>query len=142
LFSPLPAIGLMVLLLAYNYGYRALLRRWGAEPSEHRRALELLAHVQVLGDLVAATLAIHFSGGARSTFWPFLSLTVMAAALLFGRRLVIVAYATTATAMCWIVCARDGGGAVPLNALLLAALLAMVVLICTFYAERVSESRQ
>jgi signal transduction histidine kinase len=142
LFAPVPAIVLVGAMIAANLGYCTLLRRWGAECDANATELRLLAHLQVLGDLVGASLAIHFSGGAQSLFWPFLSLTVMAAALLFARRMVVIGYAATATALCWIVSAADGGGAVPINALMLAALLSMVVLICTFYAERMAESHQ
>jgi signal transduction histidine kinase len=87
-------------------------------------------------------LAAHFSGGARSPFWPYLSLTVIAAALFFANRAAIVGYALAAVAMSWLVCVVDGAGLLPLQPLQLAALLSMVALICTFYAERVSESRQ
>jgi signal transduction histidine kinase len=141
LFAPLPPILLALALVALNIGYRTLLRRWGGEADAHARELKLLAHAQVLFDLLAATIAIHFSGGARSTFWPFLTLTVMAAALLFARRAFIILYASVATLLCWIVSVADGGGWLPINALLLASLLAMVALICTFYAERMAESR-
>ncbi|MDB4970684.1 MAG: response regulator/sensory box histidine kinase [Myxococcales bacterium] len=142
LFAPAAALVLLAVMLAANFGYRALLQRWGVDPSAHAREIKLLAHVQVLGDLIASALAIHFSGGARSEFWPFLSLTVMAAALLFARRAVVIAYAAAATAMCWIVCVTEGAGLLPLNPLMLAALLSMVVLICLFYAERMAESHR
>ena len=141
LFAPAPVLVLGVTLLSLNVVYRTLLRRWGADTAAHARELKLLAHVQVLLDLVAGTLAIHFSGGAKSTFWPFVTLTVMAAALLFARRAFIIAYASIAALMCWIDCVADGGGWMPMSALLLASLLAMVALICVFYAERMEESR-
>jgi signal transduction histidine kinase len=141
LFSGPAALAVLALLLALNVVYRTLLGRWAAEPAAHARELQLLGHLQVLGDLLAATIALHFSGGAQSTFWPFLTLTVMAAALLFGRRGWILAYASAAVIMCWIVCVLDGGGWLPTNALLLASLLSMVALICLFYAERMAESR-
>ncbi|HWE29876.1 MAG TPA: HAMP domain-containing sensor histidine kinase, partial [Polyangia bacterium] len=141
LFPSLPPILLAAALLLANVVYRTLLRRWGADPEAHARELGVLAHVQVLVDLSAATIAIHFSGGANSTFWPFLTLTVMAAALLFARRAFIIAYATAAALLCWIACIADGGGWLPTNALLLASLLSMVALICAFYAERMAESR-
>ena len=142
LFAPLPPIALGLVLLGLNVVYRTLLRRWGSNPGPHARPLRRLAHVQVLGDLLAATIAIHFSGGANSTFWPFLTLTVMAASLLFARRALIAIYASAATLMCWSVCVLDGGGWLPVNALLLASLLSMVALICAFYAERMAESRE
>src|SRR4029079_6739903 len=41
----------------------------------------------------------------------------------------------------WIDGVATGGGWLPTTALQLAALLAMVALICTFYAERMAESR-
>lgn len=141
LFAPAPMLILAVTLLSLNVGYRTLLKRWAGDPQAHARELQLLAHLQVLLDLVAGTLAAHYSGGAHSTFWPFLSLTVMAAALLFAARAFILAYAGAATLMCWIDCALDGGGWLPTSALLLASLLSMVALICTFYAERMAESR-
>lgn len=141
LFAPAPMLVLAGTLLSLNVAYRALLERWGSDPQAHARELQLLAHVQVLLDLVAGTLAAHYSGGARSAFWPFLSLTVMAAALLFAARAFILAYAGAATLMCWIDCALDGGGWLPTSALLLASLLSMVALICTFYAARMAESR-
>jgi len=141
LFPALPAIALAAALVALNIVYRTLLERWGGNAEAHTRELKLLAHAQVLFDLLAATIAIHFSGGARSTFWPFLSLTVMAAALLFAKRSFIIMYASVAAALCWITSAADGGGWLPMNALLLASLLSMVALICTFYAERMAESR-
>jgi signal transduction histidine kinase len=141
LFSTGVALALTALLLALNGVYRTLLARWGAEPEAHARALKALAHLQVLGDLLVATAAIHFSGGAASPFWPFLTLTVMAAALFFARRAFVVLYASVAAVMCWIVCVADGGGWVPANALHLATLLAMVALICAFYGERMAESR-
>jgi signal transduction histidine kinase len=142
LFAPLPPLALGVVLVGLNVVYRTLLRRWGPNPGAHARPLRRLAHVQVLGDLLAATIAIHFSGGANSTFWPFLTLTVMAASLLFARRALIALYASAATLMCWSVCVLDGGGWLPVNALLLASLLSMVALICAFYAERMAESRE
>ncbi|MCU1278376.1 MAG: yycG4 [bacterium] len=142
LFAPLPPIGLALFLLALNAVYRTLLRRWGAQPDAHAREIRTLAHVQVLGDLLAATIAIHYSGGANSTFWPFMTLTVMTASLLFSRRALIVLYAGGAAFMCWFVCVLDGGGWLPINALLLASLLSMVALICAFYAERMAESRE
>ena len=97
--------------------------------------------MQVLGDLLAATIAIHFSGGATSEFWPFLTLTVMASALFFARRGFVALYATVAALMCWLVCVLDGGGWLPPSALKLASLLSMVALICAFYGERMAESR-
>jgi signal transduction histidine kinase len=142
LFPPLPAIGLAALLLGLNFVYRTLLGRWGTDPDAHARELRALAHLQVLGDLLAATIAIHYSGGAHSTFWPFMTLTVMTAALLFSRRALIITYASAAALMCWIMCVIDGGGWLPTNALLLASLLSMVALICTFYSERMAESRE
>ena len=141
LFPTLPAIALAASLVAINVVYRTLLERWSANASAHERELRMLAHAQVLGDLLAATIAIHFSGGARSTFWPFLSLTVMAAALLFAKRGLIILYASAAALMCWIACVADGGGWLPRSALELASLLSMVALICIFYAERMAESR-
>ena len=141
LFAAAPVLVLGAALLSLNVVYRTLLRRWGADPEAHARELAVLAHVQVLLDLVAGTLAIHLSGGAKSTFWPFMSLTVMAAALLFSSRAFIILYAAVAALMCWIDCVLDGGGLMPASALLLASLLAMVALICTFYAERMAETR-
>jgi signal transduction histidine kinase len=141
LFPPLPALLIAGALVAVNFVYRELLERWGADPQKHARELRALAHVQVLFDLLATTLAIHFSGGARSSFWPFLTLTVMTAALLFAGRAFIIVYASVATMLCWIACASDGGGWLPMATLQLASLLSMVALICTFYAERMAESR-
>lgn len=141
LFSALPALLLAGALVALNVVYRTLLARWGTDADAHARQLKLLAHAQVLFDLVAATIAIHYSGGARSTFWPFLTLTVMTAALLFARRAFITVYASVAALLCWVTCVADGGGWLPTNALLLASLLSMVALVCTFYAERMAQSR-
>ncbi|HXU72220.1 MAG TPA: HAMP domain-containing sensor histidine kinase [Polyangia bacterium] len=141
LFATLPTLALLAFILGLNVVYRTLLRRWGVDPSAHGRELQALAHVQVLGDLLVATIAIHFSGGAASPFWPFLTLTVMASALFFARRAWVVLYASAAAAMCWAVCVRDGGGWLPTSALNLAALLSMVALICAFYGERMDESR-
>ena len=77
-----------------------------------------------------------------ATFWPFLTLTVMASALFFARRAFVAIYATRRAAlMCWLVCVLDGGGWLPPSALMLASLLSMVALICAFYAERMAESR-
>src|SRR4051794_30396567 len=73
LFSPLIAILLGAFLVGINVLYRTLLRRWGENADQHARELRALAHVQVLGDLLAATIAIHASGGANSAFWPFMS---------------------------------------------------------------------
>jgi signal transduction histidine kinase len=142
LFAPVPAIVLAAALVSVNVGYHWLLVRWGGDTEKHARELRGLAHAQVLFDLLAATIAIHYSGGASSTFWPFLTLTVMTAALLFARRAFIIMYASAATVMCWIACSLDGGGWLPVSMLQLASLLAMVALICTFYAERMAESRQ
>lgn len=141
LFAPAPVLVLAVTLLSLNVVYRTLLRRWGGDTEAHARELKALAHVQVLLDLFAGTLAIHFSGGTRSTFWPFMSLTVMAAALLFASRGFIILYAVVAALLCWIDCALDGGGWMPTTALMLASLVSMVALICVFYAERMEESR-
>jgi signal transduction histidine kinase len=141
LFPTVPVLLLAGALLALNVAYRALLGRWAAATEAHARPLAVLAHVQVLGDLVIATLAMHFAGGAKSTFWPFISLTVMAAALLFARRSFIILYASVAALLCWIDGVATGGGWLPTTALQLAALLAMVALICTFYSERMAESR-
>src|SRR6476469_8079756 len=68
LFAPLPATFLAAALVAVNVVYRNLLHRWGDAPERHARELRALAHVQVLFDLLAATIAIHYSGGASSTF--------------------------------------------------------------------------
>ena len=141
LFAPLPQIALCAALLGANVVYRKLLQRWGHDTERYARPLARLAHTQVLVDLAAATVAIHYSGGARSTFWPFLTLTVMAAALLFARRTFIILYATAATLMCWLACVIDGGGWLPMSSLQLASLMSMVALICAFYAERMAESR-
>ncbi|HEX6838422.1 MAG TPA: HAMP domain-containing sensor histidine kinase, partial [Polyangia bacterium] len=141
LFAPAPVLVLAATLLSLNVVYRMLLKRWAGDPEAHAHKLELLGHVQVLLDLFVATLAIHFSGGAKSSFWPFLSLTVMAAALLFASRAFIIVSASAAVVMCWIDCVLDGGGWLPANALMLASLLSMVALICTFYAERMAQSR-
>ncbi|HEX9105014.1 MAG TPA: HAMP domain-containing sensor histidine kinase [Polyangia bacterium] len=141
LFAPVPVLLLVAALLALNVVYTTLLRRWSGDSEAHARGLKLLAHAQVLIDLVAASLAIHFSGGPKSSLWPFLSLTVMAAALLFVKRAFIVLYASTAVLMCWLDCVLDGRGWLPTSALLLATLLTLVALICTFYAERMAESR-
>lgn len=141
LFAPSPVLVLAVTLLSLNVVYRTLLSRWSRDTEAHARELKALAHVQVLLDLFAGTLAIHFSGGARSTFWPFVSLTVMAAALLFASRAFIILYAVVAALLCWIDCTLDGGGWMPTSALMLASLLSMVALICTFYAERMEQSR-
>jgi signal transduction histidine kinase len=141
LFPALPALALAGFLLALNGVYRTLLHRFGGDTERHARELRLLAHAQVLGDLLAATIAIHFSGGATSEFWPFLTLTVMASALFFARRGFVALYATVAALMCWLVCVLDGGGWLPPSALKLASLLSMVALICAFYGERMAESR-
>jgi signal transduction histidine kinase len=142
LFPTVPVLLLGLALLGLNAVYRTLLARWATDTAAHAKELALLAHVQVLFDLVACTLAIHFSGGPKSSFWPFMSLTVMAAALLFARRRFIILYASVAALMCWIDCVADGGGWLPTSALMLASLVSMVALICTFYAERMAESRQ
>ena len=141
LFAAWPTLALLALILGLNVVYRTLLVRWSSEPAAHARELQALAHVQVLGDLLVATIAIHFSGGASSPFWPFLTLTVMAAALFFARRAFVVLYAAVAAAMCWTVCVLDGGGLLPASAINLATLLSMVALICAFYGERMNESR-
>jgi len=141
LFPTLPVLGLAAFLLGINVVYRTLLRRFGGDTEAHARELTLLAHVQVLGDLLVATIGIHLSGGATSAFWPFLSLTVMASALFFARRAFVAVYAVVAALMCWTVCVLDGGGWLPPNALVIACLLALVALVCGFYGERMDESR-
>ncbi len=141
LFSAAAVLLLCLALLLLNVVYRVVLRRWSADIAAHERDLKILAHIQVLLDLFVCTLAINFSGGGRSSFWPFMTLTVMAAALLFASRKFIIVYASVASLMCWVDGVLDGGGWVPLSALQLASLLAMVALICTFYAERMAESR-
>jgi signal transduction histidine kinase len=140
MFATLPAIGLAALMVAINVVYQRLLHRWGGEPEAHARALKLLAHCQVLVDLTIVTAALHLSG-TTTTCWPFLSLTVMAAALLFTNRALIVSYATSAALLYWIVAVVETRNAVPPTALLLVTLLAMVALICTFFAERMQETR-
>ena len=142
LFAPAPVLLLALALLALNLAYTTLLRRWAADTEAHARGLAVLGHAQVLLDLVAGTIALHVSGGARSNFWPFLALPVMAAALLFASRRLILLYTSAAALMCWIDCVVDGGGWMPMNALLLASLSSMVALICTFYAERMAETRE
>lgn len=142
LFPRLPILALLATLLTLNAVYVMLLARFGAATAAHGRGLKLLAHAQVLLDLVTVALAAHFTGGPRSPFWPYLSLTVMAAALLFGRRGAIVGYTLAAVALSWLVCLVDGGGKLALQPMLLASFLSMVALICVYYAERMAESRQ
>jgi signal transduction histidine kinase len=141
LFPTGPVLLLALAMLGLNVVYRTLLGRWATNTDAHARPLTVLAHVQVLLDLVLATLGMHVAGGANSSFWPFMSLTVLAAALLFARRRFIILYASVAALLCWADGVLTGGGWLPATALQLAALLAMMVLICTFYAERMAESR-
>ena len=96
LFAPAPVLLLALALLALNLAYTTLLRRWAADTEAHARGLAVLGHAQVLLDLVAGTIALHVSGGARSNFWPFLALPVMAAALLFASRRLILLYTSAA----------------------------------------------
>ncbi len=140
LFAPGPALALASFMVALNVVYHLLLQRWGQSPSTNGKRLRALAHCQVLGDVVIVTVALYWSRAA-ATCWPFLSLTVMAAALLFTHRTLILAYATFAALLFWIGGIVTGGGWVSVSALLLMTLLAMVALICTFYAERMSETR-
>jgi signal transduction histidine kinase len=142
LFPPLLAVGMVGLMAAVNAFYRALLHRFGHDLDSHVPSLRLLAHVQVIIDLIVGAAAIYLSGGSNSPFWPFMSLTVMAATLLFMRRLLAITYGALTVALYWVVSGLGGGGAVPLNVLLLAALVSMVVIICSFYVERMAESRQ
>lgn len=139
LFPRAPIAALLGALLLVNAGYHVLLRR--LHLGERPGVLHVMAHAQVLLDLTVAALAAHFTGGARSPFWPYLSLTVMAAALFFARRRFTALYTLAAVTLCWIVCARDTSRLLPLQPFLLASFLSMVALICTFYAERMAESR-
>lgn len=141
LFPHLPIFVLLASVLALNGAWVALLRRIGVDPPAHGSELHALAHAQVLADFVVVAIAAHLTGGPRSPFWPYLSLTLMAAALFFGSRRAILGYALAAVALAWLVCVADGGGLLAAQPLLLASFLSMVALICVFYAERMTETR-
>ena len=50
------------------------------------RAIRRLAHIQLAGDLVIATVLMHMTGGAQSAYTFFFPLTVIGAAVVASRR--------------------------------------------------------
>jgi signal transduction histidine kinase len=140
-FEMLPILALLGIALALNTCYSALLRRWGKNTARHVRSLEQLAHVQIIGDLAIEGASLHFTGGTASPFWPFFSMTVLAAALCFPRRGIIAMYATMATAMFCAIGLVNGGARSP-NLLLLPMLLTIISIIAIYYSGRVNAAHR
>jgi signal transduction histidine kinase len=129
---------LLGMTLAVYALYVAILVQWRPRLRERLIALRVLAHVQVLIDLVILVLAFALTGGTQSPFWPFASLTVLSASLFFARRMVI-GYAAFAVALFAAVGAYQGQ-LNALNLLLLAFLLGMTVAIAGYIASRLEQA--
>jgi signal transduction histidine kinase len=120
-----------------NICYVVALRRWQAAPESHARQLRGLAHLQVLLDVGAMTGAIYVTGGGRSPFWPFCSVTTLAAAMFFARPRDVLGYGVFTVAafaaVSWI-----RGGIQP-STLLLASLVGNCGIISVYFARRTEE---
>ncbi len=84
------SFALIGVVYALTLGYGLFLRRG--------RASETAAYVQVLGDVVLATVLVYLTGGADSPFTFTYSIAVVAASLLLFRRGAFVAAASSSVA--------------------------------------------
>jgi signal transduction histidine kinase len=120
-----------------NLLYVLALRQWQAAPDKHPHQLRALAHVQVICDVLLMTGAIYVTGGGESPFWPFCSITALAAAMFFARPRDVVLYcALTVGAFAGVSWLRGG---VQHSVLLLACLVGNLGVIALYFARRTEE---
>src|SRR4051794_16582993 len=128
---------LLTLAWLTNVVYAIPLKRWRGEPAAHARQLRLLAHAQVLMDVVILNAAIYMTGGGASPLWPFSSLTLLAAGLFFPRTLDVVLYGAFTLAMFAVASLLHGR--IEPSLLLLAALVTTVGFITVYFGNRMDE---
>jgi signal transduction histidine kinase len=122
---------------ALNILYVLALRQWQAAPEKHSRMLRALAHLQVVCDVLLLSGAIYVTGGGESPFWPFCSITALAAAMFFARPRDVVLYsALTVGSFAGVSWLRGG---VQYSVLLLACLVGNLGIIALYFARRTEE---